>query len=107
MIQAFLSRLRIYYPNEVEDFLEEQQASEEFRLQVRTHEPIEKVGDLIAKRPWYFVRYHVLRGSLELRSRLIDIFGKAADYKDTQAWGNYVIRLVNLIYGGQVLRLSK
>lgn len=108
MIQAFLSRLRIYYPNEVEDFLEEQQASEEFRLQVRTREPIEKVGDLIAKRPWYFIRDRVLLGSLELRSELIDIFEKAADYKKTQAWGNYVIRhLVNLIYGGQVLRPSK
>jgi hypothetical protein len=92
----------------VDDFLEEQQASEEFRLQVRTREPIEKVGDLIAKRPWYFIRDHVLLGSLELRSELIDVFEKAADSKDTQAWGNYVTRhLVNLIYGGQVLLASK
>src|SRR5205085_8729876 len=56
MIQAFLSRLRIYYPDEVDDFLDEQHAPEEFRLQVRTHEPIETVGELIGLKSWSFVR---------------------------------------------------
>jgi hypothetical protein len=60
MIQVFLSRLRLYYPDAVEDFLEEQQAPEEFRLQVRIHEPVESVGDLIGKRSWFFVRDDVL-----------------------------------------------
>jgi len=107
-IQGFLSRLRIYYPDEVEDFLEEQQAPQEFRFQVRTHEPVEKVGDLIAKRPWVFARDGVLLGSSELRSQLQLLFEKAAECKDTKAWMEYNMRLlVNLIYGDQVLRQSK
>ncbi len=108
MIQAFLSRLRIYYPDEVDDFLEEQQALDEFRLQVRTNEPAEKVGDLVGKRSWFFIRDSVLLGSSELRSQLIVLFEKAAECKDMQAWVEYIIRqLVNLIYGGQVLRPSR
>ena len=105
MIQAFLSRLRLYYPNQVEDFLEEQQASNDFRLQVRTHEPSEKVGDLIGLRAWYFARDSALLGPAERRAQLKTFFEKAAECKDTRAWMNYVIRhLVNLIYGGQAVR---
>src|SRR5258708_2065218 len=65
MIQVFLSRLRVYYPDEVDDFLEEQQAPDAFRLQVRTHEPVERVGELIGMRAWSFVRESVLLGSSE------------------------------------------
>ncbi len=92
----------------MDDFLEEQQAPDEFRLQVRTNEPAEKVGDLVGKRSWFFIRDSVLLGSSELRSQLIVLFEKAAECKDMQAWVEYIIRqLVNLIYGGQVLRPSR
>jgi hypothetical protein len=108
MIQAFLSRLRIHFPDEVDDFLEEQQAPDKFRLQVRTKEPVERVGDLIGKRPWFFLRDDILLGSATLRSQLQLLFEKAADCKNTKAWMEYNIRLlVNVIYGGQVLRQSE
>ncbi len=108
MIQAFLSRLRIYYPDEVDAFLMEQQASDEFRLQVRTHEPVEKIGDLVGKRAWYFARDKVLLGPPELRSQFVGLFEKAAEYKHLKTWIDYMIRyLVNLIYGGEALRPSK
>ncbi|GHO78956.1 hypothetical protein KSD_67270 [Ktedonobacter sp. SOSP1-85] len=108
MIQAFLSRLHIYYPDTVDEFLEEQKASEEFCLQVRTNEPSEKVGDLIAKKPWYFARDGLLVGRSELRFQFLDLFGKAAEYKDTRTWVEYMLReLVNMIYGGKILRQMK
>jgi hypothetical protein len=105
MIQVFLSRLRLYYPDLVDDFLAEQRASDEFCLQVRTHEPSEKVGDLIGLRAWYFARDGALLGPAGRRTELMLPFEKAAEYNDARAWLNYVIRhLVNLIYGGEVLR---
>jgi hypothetical protein len=104
MIQAFLSRLRIYYPDEVEDFLEEQQAPKEFRLQVRTNEPVEQVGDLLGLRSLSFLRESILLGSSELRFELIDLFQKAADCESARAWMDYFIRkVINFIYGGEAL----
>ncbi|MFL5589655.1 MAG: hypothetical protein ACJ8DI_18685, partial [Ktedonobacteraceae bacterium] len=47
LMLAFLARLRLYYPDEVDDFLEEQQAPHDFRLQVQTNEPIETMGVLV------------------------------------------------------------
>ena len=107
-IIVFLARLRIRYPDEVDNFLEEQKAPEEIRLQVRTNEPVERVGDLIGKRSWFFLRDDIMLGSVELRSQLQAILEKAADSKDVKAWMNYNIRfLVNVIYGEQVLRPAK
>lgn len=108
LIQSFLSRLRVYYPDEVDDFLEEQQASEEFRLQVRTNEPIETVGELIGIRSWLFFRDDVIVGSPALRDRLIRALAKAADYDNPRAWVDYAFReVINLIYGSEVLRQAK
>ena len=105
---AFLSRLRIHKPEEVDAFLEEQQAPAEFRLQLRTNEPVESVGDLIGKRGWYFVRDDILLGLSALRPQWMGLIEQAADSKNTKAWMDYNIRLlVNLIYGGQVLRQPK
>jgi hypothetical protein len=103
-IVEFLAHLRIRYPDEVDDFLEEQQAPEAFRLQVRTSEPAETIGELIGQKAWYFVRDEVILNSPELRSQLIEVFDKAADYKNLRAWLDYFIRrIVNHIYGGEAL----
>ncbi len=107
MIQAFLSRLKAHYPDEVDDFLEAQRASDDFRLQVQTNEPVETLGELVGQNAWYFVRDEVILKSPELRSQFIQIFNKAADCKDLRAWLNYFIReIINVIYGGEVLRQS-
>lgn len=108
MIQAFLARLHLYYPDEVDDFLDEQDTPDHFRLWVRTNEPFETVGGLIGIRTWQFLRDDVILGSSALRSLLMRVFAKAADCKDLRAWINYIIReVVNLIYGEEVLRHSK
>ena len=106
---AFLSRLRTHEPDEVDAFLDEQQAPGEFRLQLRTNEPVESVGDLIGKRGWYFLRDHILQGSsAALRSQFMGLLEKAADSKNAKAWMDYNIRLlINLIYGDEILREPK
>ena len=108
LIQSFLARLRVHYPDAVEDFLEEQDAPEEFRLQVRTNEPVETVGELIGLRSWFFLRDSVLLGSPQLRSLFIHLLEKAADCKNAHEWIEYFIRhTVNVIYGAEALRQSK
>lgn len=101
----FLSRLRVHYPDEVDEFLEEQQASDMFRLQVQTNEPSETIGELIGQRSTYFLRDDIIMGPLMLRSQLIRMFAKAADCKNAREWLDYLLReIINLIYGDQVLR---
>ena len=108
MIQSFLARLRIRYPDEVDDFLEEQHAEDDFRLQVQTNEPVERVGELIGQRGLNFLHDGVIKNSPDLRSALMCIFEKAADCKNVQVWIDYFIReLINLIYGGEALRQSE
>jgi len=108
MIQSFLARLRIFYPDEVDDFLEEQQAPEEFRLQVRTNEPIETVGELIGIRSWNFFRDDVIVGSPTLRAQLIRVLARAAECKNARAWIDYAIReVINLVYGAEALRQAR
>ena len=109
MSQPFLSRLRIYYPDEVDSFLEEQHASEEFRLQVQTNEPAETVGQLIGQRAAFFILDNIiLLGSPVLRTRLIHVLAKATEYKNAQEWLDYMLReIINLVYGAEVLRQVK
>lgn len=105
MIQFFLARLRVRYPDEVDDFLEEQQAPDDFRLQVQTNEPVETIGELIGQNAWYFLRDEILLKSPALRSQVIQVFDKAADCKNLRTWLNYFIRqIINVIYGGEALR---
>jgi hypothetical protein len=107
-IVELLARLRIRYPDEVDDFLEEQQAPEAFRLQVRTSELAETIGELIGQKAWYFLRDEVILNSPELRLQLIEVFEKAADCKNLRAWLDYFIRrIVNHIYGGEALRQAQ
>ncbi len=107
MIQAFLSRLKVRYPDEVDDFLEAQHVSDDFRLQVQTNEPVETLGELIGQNAWYFIRDEVILKSPELRSQLIQIFDKAADCKNLRAWLDYFIRqIINRVYGEEVLHQS-
>jgi len=104
-IITFLARLRVRYPDEVDDFLEEQHASEELQLQVRTNEPTETTGELIGQRSWYFLRDEIILKSPELRSQLMHVFTRAAGCKNMKVWLNYFLReVINLIYGGEALR---
>jgi hypothetical protein len=100
----FLSRLRLYYPDEVDSFLEEQQVAEDVRLQIQTSEPVETIGQLIGLRAFRFLRDDVIIGSPDLRSRVVRIFEQSIACKDTREWMSYLIReAVNIVYGSEAL----
>lgn len=91
----------------MDDFLEGQHVSDDFRLQVQTNEPVETIGGLIGQNAWYFMRDEIILKSPELRSQLIQVFEKAADCKNLRAWLDFFIRqIVNNIYEGKALRQS-
>lgn len=105
--QVFLSRLRTYFPDEVDDFLQEHEAPDEFSLAVRTHQPNEGIGQAIGTRAWRFFRDDIFLNSPQLRSEFIEILAKMADYRSLQEWADYALRrIINLIYGSEVLRQS-
>jgi hypothetical protein len=104
MILGFLVRLRKHYPDEVDNFLEEQEAPAEFRLQVQTSESTETIGELILNRVGYFGRDIVILESPMLRDQLIRMLAKAADCKNAREWLHDVFReLANLVYGEEIL----
>jgi hypothetical protein len=104
MIADFLARMRLVYPDEVEDFLEEHQASAELRLYVSTNEPVESIGSLLGgARALGFLVDSVV-DSPPLRTIIMDVFDRAAAAKDLRAWLNYSFReVVNLVYGQRVV----
>lgn len=107
VMQAFLAHLRLYYPDEVDDFLEEQQAPHNFRLQVQTNEPAETIGAMVGDKARFFVIDDVLLNSPILLTQFMRILETAAEYKNAQAWFDYFFReVINLIYGGEALRQS-
>ncbi len=108
MIQAFLAHIRAYYPNEVDDFLEEQHVDNDFRLQVQMSEPEENIGTLVGQRSLYFLRDNIIMQSPTLRSYLLHVFSKAADCRNIHVWLDYFLReVINLIYGGKILHLPE
>lgn len=109
LIQVFLSRLRLHYPDEVDDFLESQAAPEDVRLQVLTKEPAENIGELIGgQRAYLFVRDDVIFGSPELLALFVNLLAKATDYKTVRQWLDYGLReVINVVYGAEVLRQTK
>lgn len=101
IIQTFLTRLKIYYPNEVDNFLEEQKVPDDFRLSVRANETTETLGALIGgTKVWNFF-LNVLSESSGFQKHLIHLFDKAANFSDAKKWIEYTIRyLFNLVFGG-------
>jgi hypothetical protein len=107
LIQNFLAHLRLHYPDEVDDFLQEQNAPEDFQLRVRTMAASESIGALIGMRAWVFLRDVVIHSDT-IRPRIMRIFAQAADCKDVHVWVDYFLRdIVNMVYGGEVLRQAK
>jgi hypothetical protein len=108
MIRSFLASLKVYYPGDVDQFLEEPYVSDEDRLAVRTSESAETIGALIGQRSLYFVRDTILVESPSLRSYLMHILAEAVNYKSLRDWLDYFLReVINVIYGEEALRPSK
>ncbi len=103
-LTRFLARLRLFYPNEVDNFLNAEAAPEDFRLQVRTSEVSETIGDLIGIRAWHFFRDAALN-TPTLRNILMRVVERAADCRNARQWTDYAVReVVNLMYGSEVFR---
>ncbi|HEX9037700.1 MAG TPA: hypothetical protein VF808_12000 [Ktedonobacterales bacterium] len=108
MTSAFLAHLRIYYPDDVDAFLEDEETPEAFRLLVRTSEPAETVGELIGFRIYDFLLNDVVLSSSDLRTQFISILATAAERASLREWMDYLIpEVVNRIYGGPALRGAK
>ncbi len=103
-IVSFLARLRVYYPDQVDDFLEEHQAPQDFRLAVRTNEPAETMGDLIGDKSWNYISTELIAGPQVMRDHLIGVLDSALRCKNMRQWVDYIVReVVNVVYGEEVL----
>ncbi|MBN8655652.1 MAG: hypothetical protein J0M11_07945 [Anaerolineae bacterium] len=108
LVFNFLSRLRIYYPELVDGFLDEQEATSEDILSVKIHEPKQSIGDLIGIRVWFFLRDDVIQNHKVLRSIILRILSHLSNSNNFKEWADYFIReMVNLIYGEEILKPKK
>lgn len=107
LLLAFLIRLRVYYPNEVDLFLEECKAPEHFRLLVRTSESDEAPGELLWMKIGYVFWDQMLSASPMLQQRFIRALEKAVECKSAREWFHYLFyEFVNLVYGEEILSHS-
>lgn len=99
-----LAKTRAISPGEVDDFLEEQQLSDEFQLQVRTNQPVETVGTLIGGGAWTFIMDDVILSAPLLRARLQGALAAATDFPNVRDWLDHILReIINVIYGREIL----
>jgi hypothetical protein len=99
-----LARTRIYYPDQVDDFMELNNLDEQFTMAVRTHAPSETIGDLLDLRGLIFWEEAiVMGGSSELWRKLEWLFGQLPNCRSFSQWLTILLKVaVNQVYGGSV-----
>jgi len=103
LIARFLSRLRMFYPTHVDDFLEAYRFSPDQRLTILANQRVETVGELIGSRALTFLM-NLIEQSPSLRAEVIHILGKAAELPDVRIWLKYTLRrIINVIYGQEII----
>jgi hypothetical protein len=103
-IHAFLSRLHLHYPHEVDDFLEQQQAKEYVRAQIAAQEPSDQMGSLIGNRSLRFFQDLVLEPESGVKQSLIYVLEQAAVCRNSREWSYVVLReVINKLYGQKIL----
>lgn len=105
---AALARIRQYYPNDVEDFLEEEEFGDELKRSVRT-QSAEALGDLLAYLVTDFAMEAVLTSCNDLLRRQLQwILEKALHCRDLEEWGAlWVEGLVNVVYGEMIFETGQ
>lgn len=104
IIIKYLARLHLYYPDEVESFIEDQANPSYYREALKQIEAPETVGSLIGMRIWYFFQAEITSGSPTIRQSLQEALLKAADFDNLNEWLDYLIRtLINQVYGKPIL----
>ena len=96
-----LAKLRVYYPNEVDDFMSIANCDNQFVLSVRKKVPSENIGDLIGFRILIFwQKAIVLNGSPQLWERVNLLLQQIPECKSLDQWLNFCFQFaVNEIYG--------
>ena len=96
-----LSRLRVYFPDEVDDFMEETTASPELKYRVKRSSIQENPGDLIAHHGLDFIVNAVLRDpESPVMPLFIWWFEEATRARSFTNWIGLLIKVaINLIYG--------
>ncbi len=103
-IIELLARVRVYYPNEVDDFLERNNLEESFITAVHTRVASETIGDLLDYRALIFWEEAILNSeSVELWRELIWLFGSLSECHSLEQWFTNLSKVViNEIYGDAV-----
>ncbi len=102
-IIELLARTRVYYPDEVDDFMELSDLDERFIMAVRTRTPSETIGDLLELRALTFWDEVIMTGSPKLWQKLIWLFGQLVECRSLAQWLAILLKTaVNQIYGGPV-----
>jgi hypothetical protein len=98
-IVASLANLRLYHPNEVEDFLATQQFSDKEVIQIR-NKAVETIGEILVRDGAHFaVQAMVTESFAKLSDQIIWLLEQAAYYKKASRWLNIVLKcIVNVVY---------
>jgi hypothetical protein len=105
---AALARIRQYYPNDVEDFLEEEKLGDELKRSVRT-QSAETLGDLLAYLVTHFTIETVLLSPDDLLRRQAKwLLEKGLHCSDIEEWGAlWFEAIVNLVYGEMIFETGQ
>ncbi|MGB3205758.1 MAG: CHAT domain-containing protein [Crinalium sp.] len=103
-IIELLARIRVYNPDEVDDFMESYELDERFVKLVRTRVCSETLGDLLGLRSYIFWREAIsLGGSPELWQKWMWLFQQFPECRRLEQWLTILFKFtVNQIYGGTV-----
>jgi hypothetical protein len=99
-----LAQARIYYPDEVDDFIEANDVDDEFKAAVRTRVSSENIGDLVGLRfTIFWAEAMIINGTPETWQKIIWLFEQAAECRTLEAWiVKWFKMIINEIYGGSV-----
>jgi hypothetical protein len=100
LVQLYLARLHVFYPDAVDRFLEEQNAPEAMRNEISRIEPVETIGDLVGMQAWFYLRDDMILYSPAQRQWIMRIFLQAVECRNVREWLDYFLReIINTIYG--------
>ncbi|RIL11552.1 hypothetical protein DCC79_04535 [bacterium] len=106
-----LATIRIYHPDEVDEFLESAEVSDDdreiLRAAVQRTVAQQLIGKLLGLRALLLLDRQ-LRDSLPFRKAFVDVMTYAMEAKSMEAWAKFVFkRLVNFVYGAEVFTLPR
>lgn len=106
MVISALARIALAYPDEVKQFMAEQDLPEAVRVEASTQRPPESVGDLIRGINALAFLVDAVIESASLRKAIIDVLRQPLEVNDMRAWANFIFReAVGIVAGEEVLDL--